>query len=548
MIKDNDGASIEKITICINDTAFINVINNILYKNYLFYMEREAKEQYVKVKIREYLNGITSFSTTKNCDIKQIRFLYTSTPVEQELKNEFVNSLGDEFLLSKYLKIKLQTKEQHRSGTYDGTSDKEIKNSILYEFNVEKYREYTNRNNPIEDVLSIIKMLLFLDISKLLSDVTYNNTDILQNLWDEINTQVDNSIITSLKVTDTLNSSDLLFEDYFYELTQLRMDSFNKVKKINHKKQKITFRIDSFKQYGEPKTSEEQEEEILESAQNVRNKDLAFLKKCNRTNYIDAIESGALADCGIDSENWFGISAHEYYDDYEDTRTSIEAELEDELDDEEAYIEQARKNSAKKLKETCKINTLVAFLKSDASDNKGKGIKIDFLVQGTLNVYKLLFPDEYNMKNSNTDTDDNFSPARHSPDLINQLPFMVQDIFNDGLYSFFQNMVDTVDNFSSIERPSFTPYTNFITKNAIKKESKKQDNLVPKIILAILMDRGGKAFERTILKFFHPTQRKELNTLVTKVDEKIQYYNKEEKRERAISLLYKYFEGKVNAE
>lgn len=531
MIKNSVGASIEKITVCINDTALTTIINNInnINKDYSLFPLIEDVETYIKDRFKDYLKGIMSFQVTKLLEPSQKKFVHVLALGDRVTKT-FINSIGEDFLLSKYLKIKLQTKEQHREAVHDGTSDKETKNSILYEFDIEKYREHTNRNNPIEDVLSIIKMLLFVDINKIFSDEISNEARTLCSLCDEIEKQVNNSIITSLKVTDTLNSSDLLFEDYFYELTQLKMDSFNKVKKINHRKQKVTFRIDSCKQYGKPKTPEEQEEEIINRAERHRNRDIAILELWDDEAQELAEITGALDDCEI-KDGWFDNSY-----------------IEDEIPSEEDYIENESKLQAKKLKETCKINTVVVFLKSDDADKKGKGIKIDFLVQGALNINKFLFSDEDDTSSVATNIEDNSSPARHSPDLIEELPSMVQEIFDYGLYSFFQNMVDTVDNFNNIERPSFTPYINFIKKNAIDKDKKKQDNLIPKIILAILMDRGDRAFERDILKFFHPTQQKELNTLVTKVDEKIQYYNKEEKRERAISLLYKYFEGKVNAE
>ena len=528
MIKNSVGASIEKITVCINDTALITIMN-MVSKDDVIFNRLENKEEYIKNKLHGYINGIQSFNLTKTLERGQITPVYVSA-LEDELIETFISIIGNEFTLSKYLKIKLQTKEQHRDNIHDGTSDKETKNSILYEFDIEKYKEHTNRNNPIEDILSIIKMLLFVDINKIFSDEIVDDVRTLSDLWDEINQQVDNSIITSIKVTDTLTSYDLLFEDYFYELTQLKTDSFNKIKKINHRKQKITFRIDSFKQYGEPKTPEEQDEEIINRAERRRNKHAAFLEYDNDDACELSMITGAANDCEIDTGKWFDGG-----------------DIENELDSEEVYIENERKLKTKKIEETCKINTVVVFLKDDL-DKKDKSIKIDFLVQGALNINKLFSPNEDDTNSLETDIDDNSSPARHSPDLIDELPFMVQNIFDYGLYSFFQNMIDVVDNFANIERPSFTPYTNFIKKNAVDKGKKKQDNIIPKIILAILMDKGDRTFKNNILNFFHPVQQKELNNLVTKVDEKIQYYNKGEKREKAICRLYKYFEGKVNAE
>lgn len=528
MIKNSVGASIEKITVCINDTALTTIINNInnINKDYSLFPLIEDVETYIKDRFKDYLKGIMSFQVTKLLEPSQKKFVQVLALGDRVTKT-FINSIGEDFLLSKYLKIKLQTKEQHREAVHDGTSDKETKNSILYEFNVEKYREHTNRNNPIEDVLSIIKMLLFVDLNKIFSDEILNEARTLCSLCNEIEKQVNNSIITSLKVTDTLNSSDLLFEDYFYELTQLKMDSFNKIKKINHRKQKVTFRIDSFKQYGESKTPEEQEEEITNRAERRKNREIAFLERDNDEIHELAILTGAADDCEIDTDDWF------------DGR-----DIEDELPSEEVYIENERKLKAKKLKETCKINTVVVFLKDDLGQ-EGKSIKIDFLVQGALNINNLFFTDEDNISSIDTDIDDNSSPARHSPDLIDELPSMVQEIFDYGLYSFFQNMIDIEDNFNNIERPNFNPYTNFIKKIAIDKEKKKQDNLIPKIILAILMDRGNLAFKNSILKFFKTNQKEELDNLLTELRTK--KYN-DNKKDKSIISLYKYFEGKVNAE
>lgn len=518
MIKDSVGASIEKVTVCINDTALTSIMDKIIEKVSLSEYFIDIEDQ-VKDELEDYLNGIQSFGCTKSISVAHKKCLQMVNANEELIKT-FINSIDKDFTLSKYLKIKLQTREQHRAGVYDSTSDKKAKNSILFECDIAKYKEHTNRDSGIEDILTLIKMLLFVDINKIFPYI-FSGSDISKiDLWDGISQQIDESIVTSFKLTDTLNSADLLYEDYFYELGQLEMDSFSKIKKINYKNQKITFRIDSFKQYGELKTPEEVEDEIFDKAVAQREKEISVLE----------------ADEDEDDFAELMIAASEHNVDID---VGLNSGIEETLPSIASYIEHELKLREKKLEKTCTIDTVIVFLK-DESCKKGKRIKIDFQVQGAQNIYKLLFPVEAELENI-----DNERIKKISQEIIPIISEQVQEIFNNGLYSFFMNMPATDNNFEGIKTPYYTPSLNFIKKDVVDAGKKKQDGIISKIILAILMYHRNLAFRNWVLNFFERKQRKELEEFHSKLSSKIYNYNK---KENAIISLFKYFGGNVDAQ
>lgn len=548
---ENNGALINKITVCIDDISLATIMNKItdFYKYWSWDDKVELEnrtiniEDEIKAGLDRYINSLQSFTYTKSYSLLQNGELDLFNFVDRRMIPEFYNSIGEGFTLSKYLKVKIQTKEQGRCCIHDGISDKETKKSILYEFDIEKYREYTKQDNGLEYVLPLIKMLLFVDLRTVFNDLFIDPT-LLQMLdfTKEIENKIDCSIITALNITDTLNSTDLLYEDYFYELTQIRTDSLNKLKKINHRKQKVTFRIDSFKQYGNPKSIEEQEKAILESAQDLKDKELASLKCINKAFYRDAIESGAAAKHDINTEKLYGIPAYEPYNNRDDD-TDIESQLEDQLPDDELYIGQVRTHKSKMVEKTSKRHISVSFYKDDKNKN-GREIKIDFLVEGKKNVEKLLCLGESEAEDEDKINRNNSVP-KHSPYIIDLLLIEQQVVFDYGLYSLFQSISDVEEEFKYINKPLFSAYTNFIRKDCIDEAKTKQDNLIPKIILAILMDKGNKEFQNSILNFFEPSQQKDLSNLLDKLRKK--KYN-ENKKESALISLYKYFEDKINAE
>lgn len=522
MIKNSIGASIEKITVCINDTTLTTLLDNIDIDESFFVKGKiENSKVYIKEKLQKYIKGLQSFNCTKSVTSHFLK-LYTaplSSLFDDGIVETFVGSIGKGFTLAKYLKIKLQTKEQHRDGVYDRTNDKEARNSILFEFNLSKYKEYTNRDDGIEYVLPLIKMLLFLDINITFPELIIQTAGSMITLIEELSSKVDNSIVTSFKLTNTLNSSDLLFEDYFYELTQLEMDSSNKRKHINYRKQKITFRIDSFKQYGKIKTLEEQEDEIFKSAKKAQKRDRASVAYHNEQESELAYDTGAAAAHGLDLDTWFD-------------------EDESEEDNFDNYVEGTRIYKAKMLEKTCKIDTVMVFLKDDLNKH-GKGIKIYFQVQGAPNVNKLIYPVESEIENINNET-----LAKPSQETIHRIYNSTQEIFSNGLYSFFLNMSATDNDFEDIKKPNFTPNINFIKKDCVDTSKQKQDNLIPKIIFTILIDSGAKALKNSIWKFLGHEQKTELNSLVGKLNTKRYNYNKKDK---AIISLCKYFEGEIDA-
>ncbi|MEI8390553.1 MAG: hypothetical protein WCG23_11805 [bacterium] len=184
--------------------------------------------------------------------------------IKKESLDKFINHFEDRYLFQ-YIKIipslKNQTKSRH---THPEAGD--YINNLYYRINIKKYREVDKKvlekidYRYFSDLLTI---LVFMEWLRYLDDyaadyVNENNlvpppnlfncitsdVNLVTNIVQKANIKVTNTKVTSILVRNILNSSKFFYNDYFAELSQIKLRGEKETASCIYEKQSLIYGFD----------------------------------------------------------------------------------------------------------------------------------------------------------------------------------------------------------------------------------------------------------------------------------------------------------------
>lgn len=496
---NNINASVSRITACINDKSLMDIMNNII-RSRVEPHEYMVRKAYIKEKVNECLKSIKLTNLKRKYNEEDLFDYHDEIPlkyVSEDILNKYKKCVCGSFYLQKVLKLNTQIQERNRKKVYDGISNAEIKNSLRFEFDISKYEKYSNDKNGLQYVLPFIKIILFLFLISKFSHYYNNGEFTADNLMFEINNKIDNSIITFVELTDVIKSPEAPFEDFLYEMSQLQIEDTESRIVNNYEKKTLTFDKKAFKQYGKRKTQKQIDAEIYDYAKELQEED---------------IKHG-------------------------------EFESSEDIPEFEYYLDLAREEKNTKLKDTLKLCVSVFFQREGKGKNDN-GIRIYFKILGMQNVNKFLYPDEFE-ESDYEDPEDNNTFIKPSDKVIKDISKNIQRFFNSSMHSFFTDIEKMSNNFDNIKKSTFTLTTRFLEKHLVGTKKSRQENLVSKCLLISILCGKEDSYKEETLSVFAASEQKFLRRLINKLEKEI---NEANKKDKAVTILFKYFEDKFNAE
>lgn len=496
---NNINASVSRITACINDKSLMDIMNNIIRSRVEphAYMVRKA---YIKAKVNECLQSIKLTNLKRQYEEQNLFDYHDKIPlkyVSEDILKKYNECAYDSFYLQKVLKLDTQIQERSRKKVYDGISNTEVQNSLQFKFDISKYEKHTNDKNGLQYVLPFIKIILFLFLINKFSNLLTNGEFTPDTLMFEINNKIDNSIITFVELTDVIKLPEAPFEDFLYEMSQLQIEDTESRIVNNYEKKTLTFDKKAFKQYGKRKTKEQIEEEIHKYAKELQEED---------------IKHG-------------------------------EFESSEDIPEFEYYLDLAREEKNTKLKDKLKLAVSVFFQREGKGKNDN-GIRIYFKILGMQNVNKFLYPDEFE-ESDYEDPESKNTFIKSSSEVIKDISKNIQCFFNSSMYSFFKDIEKMSNNFDNIKKSTFTLTAKFLEKHLVDKTKSKQENLASQCLIISILCGKDDSYKNETLNVFAASEQKTLKRLINKLEKEI---NEANKTDKVVTILFKYFEDKFNAE
>lgn len=502
----NIGASVDRITICIHFDNIVEMMTTLINDS--------EQENFIRNNIISYIHGLKNKSFRRRYQNNDLYFCYSelfdANVISKKFMERFNKSLDDNFEVEKYLKITPCRKEQAKNDK----NIKEDENNIYFEFDVFEYKKRTRKNDAPEYFLTLVKIFLFLELLRKFWEL-YTISFSAEKLFNGINNIVDNSIVTGLELTDTLKSSKLLYEDYFYELLQAKMNSKSNTIIKNLKKQHITFSIKEAKTYLDEDINAKMIKRAEESASDKEDEEYAFNDYLIETEIKEILQDNPFV------EEKYGINLYDFvYSLYPEPDIG-------------EYFDYYLREEEKKLIHREKNPTTIFIQKNDKVKD-GKGIKIYLKLYNAKNINKFV---------SLSVNGQNNREVLHAREIAEEIFNNVQIIFNGVVYNVLKNIDGCEENFNNIERSTFGIEVKFIRDKILpKKSEKKKENIVPISLLVLLMAKNEAENKNRYLSMLTGEQRRNLDGLFKILKRRLAIARNTGKQ-NAVYTFYKHFEG-----